>query len=63
MKGIQKTIVILLVVAIIFSVSSMLITFSLTDFSFQIPKYRIVQHEPNPGNVNLYVEGNSQPSG
>jgi hypothetical protein len=61
MENIQKVIIALLVVAMVFSVVSTLINFSLLNFEFkpinvQVPS-DIKQGNPN-GNINLIIEGN-----
>jgi hypothetical protein len=66
MENIQKVIIALLVVAMIFSVVSTLINFSLLNFEFkpinvQIPS-DIKQGNPN-GNINLIIEGNPSNGG
>jgi hypothetical protein len=66
MENIQKIIIGLLVVAMIFSVVSTLINFSLLNFEFkpinvQVPS-DIKQGNPN-GNINLIIEGNPSNGG
>jgi len=62
MENIQKVIVILLIVAIVFSVVSTLLNFSLINFEFEPINIRVPSDIPqgNPnGNLKLIVEGNS----
>jgi len=55
----EKIVLVLLIIAILFSVTSILINFSLLDFEFKPINVRgeIPVGNPN-GNVNLIIEGN-----
>ena len=61
MENIQKVIVVLLVLAIVFSVVSTLLNFSLIDFEFKPVDIRVPSNVNGntDGNVKLVVEGNS----
>jgi hypothetical protein len=65
MEKTQKIIVVLLIVAIVFSVISTLLNLSLINFEFQPVNVKIpssVQGNPT-GNIALVVEANQPPSG
>lgn len=66
MEKIQKIIVLLLVVAIVFSVVSTIMNFSLINYEFQPINIRIPVDMPegnSNGNINLFIEGNPLPAG
>ena len=60
MEKIQRVIVVLLIIAIVFSVVSTLLNFSIIDFEFKPVEIRIPSNvDGNPsGNVKLVIEGN-----
>lgn len=60
MEKVQKIIVALLIIAIVFSVVSTLLNFSIIDFEFKPVEIRIPNNiEGNTnGNVKLVIEGN-----
>ena len=62
MEKIQKIIVILLVIAIIFSISATFINFSLINFKFEPVKSERIEGD-SQGNINLYIEGNPNEGG
>lgn len=61
MEKIQKVIVVLLIVAIVFSVVSTLLNFSLINFEFKPINVKVpAQIEGNnQGNIRLFIEGNA----
>lgn len=66
MEKIQKIIVVLLVIAIVFSVVSTVMNFSLINYEFQPINIRVPVEVPqgNPnGHINLFIEGNPLPAG
>lgn len=64
MEGIHKVIILLLVIAIVFSIVSTLINFSLLDFEFKPADAQPEAARGNTaGNLNLMIEGNSVPGG
>jgi len=66
MEKIQRVIVVLLIVAIVFSVVSALVNLSLVNFEFKPINIKIPSNIPqgNPtGNVKLIIEGNALPAG
>ena len=59
MEKIQKVIIVFLIIAIVFSVVSTVINYSLLNFEIPVPQVtqKIPRGNPN-GNVKLFVEGN-----